>query len=62
MFMFNFAHAGHEHTETTGSVKAVTTQAESPNYGMYVGIAVGLSLLIIGVVLLTLSFKKKITS
>lgn len=62
MLMIYFAHDGHEHTETTGTVKAATTQAESPHYGIYIGAAVGLSLLVIGIVLLANSFRKKITS
>lgn len=63
MLMIYFAHAGHDHHEETGTVKAATTpQAESPNYGVYISTAVGLSLLVIGIVLLANSFKKRIAS
>ena len=52
MLMFNFAHTNHDHA----------AQADSPNYALYIGIAVGLSVLIICIVLVAVSFKKKITS
>jgi hypothetical protein len=59
MLMIYFAHDNHKHAET---VQATTAQADSPDYAIYVAAAVGLSLLVIGVVLLANSFKKKITS
>lgn len=53
--MLNFAHANHNYS-------AHAAQADSPNYTLYIGIAVGLSVLIISIVLVAVSFKKKIIS
>lgn len=61
MFMFNFAHAGHDHTEEIGTVQAATTQIDNPNYALYIGVAVGVIIAVICIAFVVHSFRKKIT-
>ncbi len=55
--MFLFAHEGHEHTDK--AVQAVTTDKSSVDPTDYTILAIGLILLVTGVVLFVTAFSKK---